>query len=162
MSTNTVTAGKVVSLHYTLTNPAGKVIDSSDGGEPLAYLHGAGNIVPGLERQVEGKAVGDSFDAVVPPGEGYGERRGPGPQAIPKQHFPPEVEEGMQFVGQTPEGERFPLWVVGVTETEVLVDQEHPLAGVTLNFAVQIVAIRDASPEELHHGHPHGPGGHHH
>lgn len=162
MSQNTVTAGKVVSIHYTLTDPSGEVIDSSAGGEPLSYLHGAENIVPGLERQLEGKVVGDKFEAVVPPSEGYGERQGPGPQPIPLQQLPPQVAAGMQLMGQTQDGQRFPVWVVGLTETHALVDQEHPLAGVTLHFAVEVTRVRDASSEEMQHGHPHGPGGHHH
>lgn len=161
---STVAPGKVVSLHYTLRDPDGDVIDSSDGGEPLAYLHGAGNIVPGLERQLAGKKIGDKLAAVVPPEEGYGVPEGPGPQAVPRASFPDDVEleEGLQFFARGPGGETIPLWVVEVDGDTVLVDGNHPLAGVTLHFDVEVVGLRDATADEQAHGHPHGEGGHHH
>lgn len=158
MSTATVTAGKVVVFHYTLTGDAGQVIDSSAGREPLPYLHGAGNIVPGLERQMLGRSAGDRFEAIVPPDEGYGDHNGRPPQAVPRNAFPDDVEvqPGMQFAAQTPTGQMIPLWVVGVEEDQVLVDDNHPLAGQTLTFNVEIVQIRDATEGERQHGHPHG------
>jgi FKBP-type peptidyl-prolyl cis-trans isomerase SlyD len=159
-----VEAGKVVSFHYTLTNDSGEVLDSSTGRDALPYLHGGGNIVPGLEKQMAGKAVGDSFDAVVPPTEGYGERSGPEPQAVERSAFPDDapLQKGMQFVAQTPDGQHIPLWVDRIEGDTVFVDHNHPLAGVTLHFAVEITEIRDATAEEQAHGHPHGPGGHDH
>ena len=162
--TDVVADGQVVSMHYTLKNDAGEVLDSSQGREPLAYLHGAHNIVPGLEKQLAGKAVGDSVDAVVPAAEGYGEKDGPGPQPVRKTAFPDgaELSPGMQLLAQGPDGGAIPLWVVEVRDDDVLVDTNHPLAGETLHFAVEIVGLRAASPEEVDHGHPHGPGGHHH
>lgn len=155
----TIQPGKVVFFHYTLTDETGEIIDSSEGSEPLPYLHGAGNIVPGLERQMVGRQVGDRFRAVVPPEEGYGVPEGPGPQAIPREAFPEdaELEEGMQFMAEDEEGNAMPLWVVSLEEADVvIVDQNHPLAGVTLHFDVQITELRDATEDELAHGHPHG------
>lgn len=158
VSTTPITTGKVVFFHYTLTDADGEVIDSSEGMEPMPYLHGAENIVPGLERQMEGRLVGDRFTAVVPPEEGYGEVEGPGPQTIPRDAFPEdaELEEGMQFAAQDEEGNEMPLWVVSVEDDVVIVDQNHPLAGVTLHFQVEIVDMRDATEVEIAHGHPHG------
>jgi len=155
--------GKIVQFHYTLKNDAGELIDSSRGGDPLSYLHGAGNIVPGLERQLAGCEVGDKLDATVPPGEGYGERLGEGPQPVPRDAFPEEfpLQPGMQFVAQSPDGERFPLWVTRIEGDEVYVDRNHPLAGETLHFDVEITGLRQATEQELAHGHPHGPDDHH-
>lgn len=156
-----VEAGTVVIMHYTLKDPAGVVLDSSSGREPLAYLHGAKNIVPGLERQLAGKRAGDTVSAVVPPEEGYGERQGP-PQAIERSAFPEGVElaAGMQVVAHGRDGQSFPLWIVEVADEQIVVDPNHPLAGVTLHFDVEITDVREASEGEKAHGHPHGPGGH--
>jgi FKBP-type peptidyl-prolyl cis-trans isomerase SlyD len=155
--------GKVATFHYTLTNDAGEVLDSSSGRTPLAYLHGAGNIVPGLERELEGKQPGDQFNTRVAPEDGYGVRQG-GPQPVDRKAFPPHVkiERGMMFQAQTPDGEIVPLWVERVEDDKVWVDENHPLAGVALNFAVEVVGIRDATESEMEHGHPHGPDGHDH
>ncbi len=163
MSSSEVADGRVIEIEYTLTNPQGEVLDASEG-EPLAYLHGADNIVPGLENALVGKSVGDKLDVVVPPAEGYGERQGPGPQGIPRTSFPADADivPGMSFAVETEDGQLMPLWVVGLEADQVMVDANHPLAGVALHFAVEIVGIRDARAEELEHGHPHGPGGHHH
>ncbi len=154
---------KVVSIHYVLTNGAGEVLDRSDD-EPLAYLHGADNIIPGLEQALTGKAAGDKLNVTIPPAEAYGERVGPGPQAISRTAFPPEMplQPGMQFETETEEGESIPIWVTDVDDNVVYVDVDHPLAGETLHFDVTVVEVRDASREEVAHGHPHGPGGHHH
>ena len=159
-----IAGGMVVSFHYTLTNDDGDVLDSSQGSEPLMYLHGAGNIVPGLERALLGRTVGDRFKSVIAPEDGYGERQGPGPQAVPRSRFPKdaELEEGMQIFAQGPNGDAFPLWVVDVSDKEVMVDHNHPLAGVTLHFDVEVTDIRSATADEMSHGHPHGPDGHHH
>ncbi len=154
----TIEAGKVVFFHYTLSDESGEIIDSSEGAEPLPYLHGAGNIVPGLERQMVGKQVGDRFKAVVPAEEGYGVPEGPGPQAIPRDAFPEdaELEEGMPFTAEDEDGNELPLWIVSVEDDAVIVDQNHPLAGVELHFDIHITDMRDATPEEIEHGHPHG------
>ncbi|MGM0576511.1 MAG: FKBP-type peptidyl-prolyl cis-trans isomerase [Myxococcota bacterium] len=160
-SASEVATEKVVVFNYTLKNEGGEVLDTSEGRDPLPYLHGAGNIVPGLERQMEGKAPGDSFEAVVPPSEGYGERQEPGPQAVPRSAFPEDVEvqAGMQFAAQDAEGEMVPIWVLGVQDDQVIVDNNHPLAGETLHFAIEIVDVRDATDDEKEHGHPHGADG---
>ncbi len=159
MSDITIAAGKVAFFHYTLTDEGGETIDSSREGNPLPYLHGAGNIVPGLEKQLEGLAVGAKLQAVVAPEEGYGVRRGE-PMPVPRAQFPAEIElqPGMQFFGEDPDGNKFPLWIAAIQDEMVLVDPNHPLAGVTLNFDVEIMSIRDASKEEQDHGHPHMPG----
>lgn len=153
---------KVVSFKYTLRNGEGELLESS-GEEAMPYLHGAGNIVPGLERAMQGHAVGDTFDVEVPAAEGYGERID-GTVEVPRSAFPDEVEvsEGMSFVAEGPDGEAFPLWVTGVTDEVVTAEPNHPLAGIDLRFSVEITEIRDASAEELEHGHAHGPDGHHH
>ena len=156
--------GHVVTMHYTLKNERGEVLDSSEGQDPLAYLHGAGNIVPGLEAQLAGKAVGSKLDAVVAPVDGYGEKTGPGPQPVSRSQFPRgmEIEEGMVFTAEDENGDQTPVWISAVEGDMVMVDRDHPLAGVTLHFSVEVVAIRDATTEELAHGHPHGPDGHDH
>jgi FKBP-type peptidyl-prolyl cis-trans isomerase SlyD len=156
--------GQVVSIHYTLTLDNGEVVDSSDGGDPLEYLHGASNIVPGLERQLAGLKVGDHLQAVVQPDEGYGDRDEDAIQRVPRNAFPTDVpiEAGMQFFAHLPEGGEQPIWVVEVDDETITVDPNHPLAGEVLNFAVDVAAIRAATPEELEHGHPHGPEGHSH
>ncbi len=163
-ATNNAGDGKVVQIHYTLRDDDGDVVDSSSGGDPLEYLHGAANIVPGLEAAMEGKTIGDKFKVSVPPGEGYGEVGGPGPKPVPRDAFPDDVEleEGMQFFVRGPDGEPFPVWVISVSDNEVMIDANHPLAGETLHFEVEVIGIRPASKEEVEHGHPHGPEGHHH
>jgi FKBP-type peptidyl-prolyl cis-trans isomerase SlyD len=159
-----VADGKVVGFHYTLRNDAAEVIDTSDGGRPLVYLHGASNIVPGLERELTGQAVGASMQVQVAPEDGYGVRYEEGVHQVPRAQFPPgvDIQVGMQFGAEGPDGNPMPVWVAAVGDDVVTIDFNHPLAGQTLHFAVEIVSIRDASAEEIAHGHPHGPGGHHH
>lgn len=153
----------VVSFEYTLTNPMGEVLDSSKGRSPLAYLHGAGNIIPGLEQALEGKKAGDSFSVTVQPKEAYGERDEKQVQSVPRKQFSEmePVEAGMQFEVRTEHGPRV-LTISEVREKEVDVDGNHPLAGVALTFAVEVISVRAASGEEQSHGHVHGEGGHHH
>lgn len=153
----------VASIEYTLTDDQGTVIDSSVGGEPLAYLHGAGNIIPGLEEALEGKQSGDSFKVSIPPEAGYGEKNDALLQVVPRSMFRgvDQIEPGMQFHAQTDYG----MQVITVTKVEddnVTVDGNHPLAGQTLNFDVKVVEVRPATQEELDHGHVHGAGGHDH
>lgn len=154
---------KVVTLNYTLTDSDGNVIDQSNDGS-FAYLHGANNIIPGLENALAGKKAGDNLDVSVPPAEGYGERDNGKTQDVPRDMFPQDtdIEPGMQFHAQGPNGESIVVTVTAVSEDTVTVDGNHPLAGVELNFAVEVVHVRDASQEEIEHGHVHGPGGHHH
>ncbi len=167
MATLTVDEGMVVAFHYTLRSGTGELLDESEGGPPLPYLHGAGNIVPGLEQQMLGRAEGDRFDAVIPPAEGYGERRDEPPMEVPRGAFPREaqLEPGMQFATRGPKGEVVPLWVRAVVGDTVQLDTQHPLAGETLHFSVEIVLVRAATADEQVHGHPHGldgTTGHHH
>jgi FKBP-type peptidyl-prolyl cis-trans isomerase SlyD len=161
---STIADGKVVSFHYTLTTDAGDTIDSSRERGPLPYLHGGGNIVPGLEKQLEGLAAGAKIKATVSPAEGYGERGGPPPQPVPRAAFPEgmPVEKGMPVQAQSPDGQTMTLFIDRIEDDTIYVDHNHPLAGETLHFDVEIVEIRDASEQEIAHGHPHGPGGHHH
>ena len=158
-----ITNQKVVSIHYTLTNVDGDIIDSSEGHEPLAYLHGFGNIIPGLENALAGRAAGERFTVSIAPDEGYGERDDAMVQSVPRSAFQgvDEIRPGMQFQAQSPECMQL-VTVLGVEADEVILDGNHPMAGLTLNFAVEITDVRDATREELEHGHVHGPGGHHH
>ncbi len=161
---STIADGKIVTFHYTLTNAAGDVVDTSlNSGEPLPYLHGGMNIVPGLERELTGKSVGDKLNVTVSPADGYGIRDESMTQEVPRDAFPEDVDiqVGMQFVAQSNQGP-VPIWIRAVSEEAVLIDQNHPLAGETLHFDVEIVSIREATDEEITHGHPHGPGGHAH
>ena len=161
-SEETVSANRVVTIDYTLKNDAGDILDSSKDDEPMAYLHGADNIVPGLETALEGKLVGDRVQVVVDAKDGYGEREFD-TFAVDRTSFPDDVEltKGMQFVAEGEEG-LMPFWIDSVKDDKVHVDPNHPLAGQALHFDVTIVAIRAATAEELEHGHPHGPGGHEH
>ncbi|BBB25884.1 FKBP-type peptidyl-prolyl cis-trans isomerase [Amphritea japonica] len=154
---------KIVLIHYTLTNLDDEVMDSSDGGEPLAYLHGKGNIVPGLEKELLGKQAGDKVNVEVSPEEGYGELNEELIQEVDRAAFEgvEAIEVGMRFMAQTAWGQQ-PVVVTAVTEESVIVDGNHPLADQTLKFDVEVVEVRDASEEELEHGHAHGAGGHHH
>lgn len=159
-----IAAQKVVTIDYTLTDDKGNVIDSSRGGTPLAYIHGIGNIIPGLESALEGKHAGDALKVSVPPQDGYGERDESMMQAVPRQMFetPDEIQVGMQFHTMTENGHPMVVTVIETSPETITVDANHPLAGQTLNFDVTVVEIRDATAEELEHGHVHGPGGHQH
>ncbi|MBT1702434.1 FKBP-type peptidyl-prolyl cis-trans isomerase [Chryseosolibacter indicus] len=154
-----ITKNKVAAIHYTLRDNEGTVIDSSEGREPLYYLHGAGNLIIGMEEGLEGKSKGDKFDLKIAPGKGYGEKDDNLVQQVPLSAFGgQDVKPGMKF--STNQG-----GVVTVTDVgadTVTVDANHPLAGIELNFAVEVMEVRNATNEELTHGHVHGPGGHHH
>lgn len=158
-----ITANKVVTIDYTLTDEQGQVIDSSQGRDPLAYLHGFNNIIPGLESALEGRSSGDSMNVVVAPGEAYGERDDALVQSVSRELFEDaeQLEVGMRFQSVSEQGVRL-VTVVEVADDSVTVDANHPLAGVTLNFDVTVVDVREATQEELEHGHVHGPEGHHH
>lgn len=145
----------VVSIHYTLTNSEGNVMDSSVGQEPLAYLHGASNIIPGLENALTGKAVGDTLAVTVEPEQGYGEVREEMIQSVERSNFAgvDDIEVGMQFMAQTPWGEQ-PVTVVGIEGENVTLDGNHPLAGQTLKFDVEVVEIRSATDDEITAGAP--------
>lgn len=156
-----VAKDKVVSIDYTLTDAQGAVLDTSKGRAPLAYLHGAGNIIPGLEKALEGKQAGEHVNVQVPAAEAYGERDESLSQEVPKDMFQgvDHVEPGMRFQAQTSAGVQV-VTVTEVADDTVTVDGNHPLAGKQLTFDVDVVEVRDATDEELTHGHVHGADGH--
>ena len=154
---------RVVTLNYTLRDEQGTILDTSSGRAPLSYLHGKGNIIPGLEQALSGKAAGDKLDVTVAPEQGYGPRDERLVQIVPRTKFG-EVEglaPGMQVRVGGPQGQRI-VSVVRVDRDFVTIDGNHPLAGRTLHFSVEIAEVRKASHEEVAHGHVHGPDGHHH
>jgi len=155
---------KVVLMHYTLKNDAGDVIDSSDGADPLPFLQGHGNIIPGLESALEGSKVGDKLDVSIKPEEGYGERMKDAIQEIPSSALKgvDEVKVGMQLQSQDKDGNAFLVSVTKIEDDKITVDGNHPLAGQTLHFSVSIESIRKAEAEELSHGHVHADGQHNH
>ncbi len=154
-------AKKAVSFHYSLRDDAGQVLDNSEGKPALTYLHGEGQIVPGLEKALEGKQAGDEVKVTVPPEEAYGARDEKNIRKVPRRKLPEgKIVPGMQMQLRTDHG---PM-IVKVTAIEgdyVTIDHNHPLAGMTLHFEVKVENVRDATAEELEHGHVHGPGGHH-
>jgi FKBP-type peptidyl-prolyl cis-trans isomerase SlyD len=161
----TVQKDDVVSIEYTLTDDQGNVIDTSEGAEPLEYLHGHQNIIPGLEKEIEGMSVGEKKHVVIQPEDAYGPRHEGATQIIPKEAFPPdmEVEVGMGLqMRDTQTGQIYEVYVSEILPEGVVVDFNHPLAGETLHFDVKVVDIRPATPDEIAHGHVHGEGGHHH
>lgn len=154
-----ITKDKVASIHYTLRDNNGAILDSSDGRDPLHYLHGAGNLIAGMEEGLEGKSKGDKFNLKIEPEKGYGEKDANLVQQVPRSAFGgQDVKTGMRF--STNQGGVVTVTKVGLDS--ITVDANHPLAGVELNFAVEIIDVRNATTEELSHGHVHGPGGHHH
>ena len=153
---------RVVLFHYTLKNDEGEVLDTSEGEAPMAYLHGELNIVEGLEKAMEGKEAGDKFDVSVEPAEAYGEYDESLVQPIPKEQFGDHpVEAGAQFHAETAIGPRV-VTVITIEDDQVVIDANHALAGENLHFNIEVVEVREATKEELDHGHVHGPGGHHH
>ena len=159
-----VAQDKVVLFHYTLTNDDGEVLDSSAGGAPLAYLHGQGNIVAGLEKALDGHSAGDKLSVRVEAADGYGVRDASLVKRVPRRSFGSigNIKPGMQFEAQLERGQRRVVTVTAVKGDMVTIDGNHPLAGQNLNFEVEVTEVRDATAEELAHGHVHGPGGHHH
>ncbi len=153
----------VVEIDYTLTNNEGEVLDSSNGREPLAYLHGHKNIVAGLEKDLEGKKIGEAFKSVVTPLEGYGELNSQLVTQVPKEELAsiPDLKEGISIQAQSSNGVQI-FKIIKIEEDKVTLDGNHPLAGQTLYFDVNVKSIREATSEEISHGHVHGPGGHHH
>ena len=154
----------VVTIHYELKDAAGAVLDTSKGKDPLVYLHGAGNIIVGLEEELAGKKVGEEINAVIPPEKGYGMPVDALVQTVPRSAFGEGIDQvtvGMRFQADTEQGP-VPVVVTAMEGDTVTVDGNHPLAGQELHFKVSISAVRDASKEEVEHGHVHGEGGHHH
>lgn len=147
----------VVAFHYTLTDDEGNELDSSKGKEPLAYLHGHSGIIPGLERELEGKVAGDAMKVTVQPADGYGELNPELVQAVPRAAFQgvDQIEVGMQFQAQGAGGQVQMVVVKEVSDEQVTVDANHPLAGQVLHFDVSIEGVREATEEEISHGHVH-------
>lgn len=153
---------KIAQIEYTLTNSAGEVMDKSNG-QPLSYLHGHHNLIPGLEAELLGKAVGDKFTATIAAADAYGEKHEGMIQQVPSNLFQgvENIEVGMRFEAQSDQGVQA-VEIVAIDGDQVTVDANHPLAGQDLTFEVEVVGVRDASAEELEHGHAHGAGGHQH
>jgi FKBP-type peptidyl-prolyl cis-trans isomerase SlyD len=158
-----ITDKHVVTFHYTLRNEQGEELESSRGGDPSAYLHGANNIIPGLEAAMAGHAAGDTLEVTLQPGEAYGLRNAGREQKVPVKHllFEGRLRPGVLARLNTGQGQ-VPVTVTKVGRHSATVDTNHPLAGQVLQFEVEIVAVREASAEEVEHGHAHGVGGHHH
>ncbi|WP_218311874.1 FKBP-type peptidyl-prolyl cis-trans isomerase [Alteromonas antoniana] len=158
----TITSDSVVTLHYKVSAEDGTELDSSFGKEPLTVLHGRRFLIEGLEEALEGKDKGESFSVSVEPEKAYGHRVDALVQRVPKTMFEGmEVEVGMSFRATTQQGEQSVV-VIETTEDDVVVDGNHPLAGIPLTFEVEVVDIREATAEELEHGHAHGKDGHSH
>ncbi len=158
-----ISKDRVVTLSYVLKNVAGEELDRSKPDHPMVYLHGHRNIVPGLEKQLEGKTKGDKVEAVVPPEEGYGRKQKVKTLRVPRSQLPGDASilPGAQLIMES-KGQHFPVWVEMVQGRTIVLTPQHPLAGVELHFSVEIVDVREATEEEIAHGHVHGPGGHEH
>ena len=156
-----IAANKAVSIDYTLTNADGEVLDSSNGGAPLVYLQGAGNIIPGLEKALEGKQAGDAVNVTVEPAEAYGEFNAELIAVLGRNMFEgvDELEVGMQFHASGPDGSMQIVTIKALEGDEVTVDGNHPLAGEQLTFDVKVIEVREATEDEMAHGHIHGEGG---
>jgi FKBP-type peptidyl-prolyl cis-trans isomerase SlyD len=154
----------VVGIEYTLKDSKGEVLDSNEGADALLYIHGLGQIVPGLEKVLLGKVKGDKVEVVVSAEEGYGEFDEELIQQIPRAEFKDmePLEEGMEIVVENEDGEDQVMSISDLNEKEVTLDGNHPLAGQDLHFKVSIASIREATKDEMEHGHAHGAGGHHH
>jgi FKBP-type peptidyl-prolyl cis-trans isomerase SlyD len=155
---------KVVSFHYSLSEESGTPVEDSREREPLTIMFGHGNIIAGLEQAMAGHVAGDRFDVVVAPAQGYGERREDATQRVPKKYFrdAEHLQPGMATVLNTKDGRQQMATVIKVGSSVIDVDLNHPMAGKTLNFAIEITDVREPTAEELAHGHVHGPGGHQH
>lgn len=158
-----IAANRVVSLDYSLHLGDGAIVDSSAEGEPLVYLHGTGQIIPGLERQLEGLSAGDARQLTVNAQEGYGELDPKAIQDVDKKAFGDRaLKEGDEFIAVDDQDNEIPVRIKTVKGEKVTVDFNHPLAGKTLHFSVKVKDVREATDEEREHGHAHGEGGHHH
>lgn len=155
----TISANKVVTLDYTLTDDNGEILDQSRDGQ-FTYLHGANNIIPGLEDALTGKTEGDSLNVKVSPEQGYGVRDESLSQVVGIDMFesPDDVEVGLQFQAQSADGRRIVITVVNIDGDQVTIDGNHPLAGANLNFDVTVVTVRDATEQEISHQHVHADG----
>lgn len=155
-----ITENAVVQMHYKLTNKEGQLLDTSEGREPLTYMHGKQMLIPGLENQLNGKEVGNKFVAEVPATEAYGTKSPDMIHVVPKGNFKGdgELAEGLQIQIDTDQGTQMAV-ITKVEGEDVTIDMNHPLAGMDLSFDVEIVDVREATKEEIEHGHVHGEGG---
>ncbi len=158
-----ITKQSITSLEFSLSDDDGRLIDNSEKSGPLVYMHGTGGLFPALESKLEGKSAGDTLVARIAPEEAYGQRDEKRVQSVPRSHLPAdmEIEVGMQFQSQSIEG-MVVMTVANIDGDTIQLDGNHPFAGVALNFDLKIVEVREATAEELQHGHAHGEGGHHH
>jgi FKBP-type peptidyl-prolyl cis-trans isomerase SlyD len=156
--------GKVIGISYTLKSASGEILDQGPASEPLVYLHGYGNLIPGLESALEGQSVGFKSKVEIAPEEAYGPIHESLKQVVDRSAFPADtqIEVGMGFHAHSDDGSPMTIKIEKVEGSNVHIDGNHPLAGQTLFFDVEVLSERDATSEEISHGHAHGPGGHHH
>jgi len=159
---STVTSGKVVEIEYTARFADGELADGTDAGEPLAYLHGGSDLIAGLERALDGHNPGDTIKVTIEPADGYGDYDAELVDEMPRSAFPDdaEIEQGDEVAVVDEDGDEVPAYIAGVEGDTVYVDRNHPLAGETLSYEVTIMTVRDATPDELMHGHVHGSHAH--
>jgi FKBP-type peptidyl-prolyl cis-trans isomerase SlyD len=159
-----IESNKVVTINFTLKDSEGNLIESTENMEPFSYISGNNQILPKLEDAVNQMLIGAKKDVLINASDGYGEYSEAAVQQIDKKEFPEDIKlvEGMQLIANSPDGKKMPFIINKIEENEVTVDFNHPLAGKNLEFNVELLDVRDATPEELTHGHVHGPGGHHH
>ncbi|RJE76418.1 peptidylprolyl isomerase [Pseudoalteromonas citrea] len=154
-----IAPNKVVKMHYSVLDNDKNTIDNSFDGEPLLFIIGTGYLIPGLEDAIIDKSAGDTLSVTVEPAQGYGERHDELMQAVPKSMFDGmEIDVGMQFRASTDDGDQM-VMIIDIQDEEVIVDGNHPLSGITLHFDVEILEVRDATEDELSHGHVHTEGG---
>jgi FKBP-type peptidyl-prolyl cis-trans isomerase SlyD len=160
-----IVKNSIATLHYILKDNDGEILDTADENNPFLYMHGVGGMIPGLEKALENATTGDNIVVSVPPAEAYGERNPNLTQDVPREMFAGVADEdmvvGAQFQAQTDQGVEI-ITVAAIDGDTIKIDGNHPMAGETLNFDVNVIDVREASAEEISHGHPHGPGGHHH
>ncbi len=159
-----IESNKVVTMNFTLTDDDGNVLDSTDHGGPFSYLSGNNNILPKLEEEVNNMIIGTRKNIRLDAVDAYGQYNEQIVQVVGKDNFPEDfvLEVGMEYLASNPDGVQMPFTIINVEGEEVTIDFNHPLAGKNLNFDVELLDVRDATAEEIAHGHVHGPGGHHH
>ena len=161
----TIVKNAIATLHYTLKDDEGEILAEADENNPFMYMHGVGGMIPGLEKALENRISGDNVVVSVPPAEAYGDRNPDLTQDVPREMFSEVDDEemvvGAQFQAQTDQGVEI-ITVAAIEGDVIKIDGNHPMAGETLHFDVTILDVRDATEEEVSHGHPHGPGGHQH
>jgi len=155
---------KVVTLNFTLTDQHGNILDSTEGEQPFSFLSGHQNILPKLESEIDTMLIGSKRTITINAADAYGEYNEDIVQVVGKDEFPPEflLEVGMQYIASAPDGTKMPFTITEVNDEDVTIDFNHPLAGKDLNFDIELLNVRDATSEEIAHGHVHGAGGHYH